>query len=244
MIPEKAILKVVADNAWGHNYKIKSVEAYLDVMGNLILDGEHYGVGEKAYLYKKGFYKKPPKRLLVNVKNKVERATGRIEALEKTMWQIRWKACKTSAVKKGETYRDLFGQENIAESDFRNVNHKRYADVDDCNKKYVKEVESLVYSPHEDKLLAALYKKELEENHVFQVGWYLHLTEEGRQLTRFQKLALENYVCAGGALGRTALESFNRDDLKARIFHGVIPEKLFLKLNRPPNRPGSPKAII
>jgi hypothetical protein len=236
-MPKGAILKVVAANTGGGNYRMGSGDAYLDPMGNIILDNERYAVGEKAYLHNGKFYKTPPKELIEDIKEKIDSATGLINGLKKTMWQIRWKEPRTIIIKKGEKYRGLFGDEAIAEEDFEDLNPKRHANVDDYHQRYVQQVESLIDAPNEQKLLSELYKKELEDNRTFRIGGYLHLDEEGKQLTRAQKIALENYMSSGGALGRTAIESLGRDDLieQAQIIHGTHIKKNDPKIKSVPN---------
>lgn len=208
--PRGAVLRVSAYDAVPRQRRGGSGEAYLDAMGNMILDGERYAVGEKAYLYDERFFKTPPAALLERVHRDVDVRKRLLKGLKETMWQIRWKEPKTKIVQPGEVYTDFFGDESIADRPIEVANEKRYANVSEYNRNHYLDVESFVDAPNEKKLMEALYEKELQE-HTFVVGGILHIKDD--QLSKRQKAAIENYAAAGGRLGHTAIRALERPDL-------------------------------
>ena len=204
-IPKSAVLKVSSFNARPVRRARGSGEAYLDSFGNTILDGQKYAVGDVAYLWNDRFFKTPPSGLLSEVKTLVNQAEGRIAGLKKTMWQIKWKEPKHKFIKKGEKHQDMFGEE-VATKDTRTLNWERYQGVDSYHQRYLNEVEELVDTPSEKKLMQALYDKELDDL-AFEVGGILHLPEGARQITEVQKKAIRAYQDAGGRLGATTIRS-------------------------------------
>ncbi|MDH5297870.1 MAG: hypothetical protein OEV91_02520 [Desulfobulbaceae bacterium] len=246
--PDGGVLSVVAANRGGN--RIGSGEAFLSDDGELILDGERYRPGEKAYLFGGKFYRTPPHGLIDKTKNVIDSATGLLDSLKKTMWQIKWKEPKTVTIKKGENYTNLFGMEDIAEQDTDARNEKRYDGVDTNLYNQIDRVESLVDRPDVDALLKSLYQKELE-NYVFTVGGYLHIPSgNSEQLTKAQITAIERYVDNGGTLGASIIRALgDKEKIDAAIVaHPAAQESLakepkkrikpFPNLNSPPSDGG------
>jgi len=216
--PKKAVLSVLA--ASKNANRIGSGQAYLSSDGNLILDGQEYFVGEIAHLYDDKFYKTPPQKMIDYVHGIVDAATGKINALVKTMWQINWKEPKSLQVKKGEKYKTIFGWEDVAERDLKIPNPRRHANVSSGNWSYVYIVEKFLDKPNKEALLQGLYDEAMEK-YQFQVGGYLHVVDEKIRLTSEQAKALYRYHANGGQFGLTAvkalgnLEIVNYSGLKA-----------------------------
>jgi hypothetical protein len=226
IIPDNSVMRVSIHNR-GVNYHLGSGEAYLDRAGRVILDGETYNIGDKAYLHEGKFHKTPPKGLIDALTRQAEQATGVIDGIKSVMWKIKWDKPKT--VKRIEE--DWLSGDMI-EQDVPNPERYPDLDMDDFyTRDSVSLAEKYMNLPDESKIIPGMVKDKLNDvsSPLFEVGGKLHITDGPKQLSKEQRQALIGYENAGGSLGHSALVSIGRGAESRQIIPGLSDKDVTLK---------------
>lgn len=220
-MPEGAVLKVSIPNAAPSG---GGVEGYLGRNGKVLVDGNWYEPTDIAYWgmsdypNKTKLYNYPHEKVLASFK----RNDGNPERI-RTLHDAMWKADR-----------------NIPYDGF--ATSERYRNVPQDLRLQVRNLEGDgLRLPSEKQIEDYFLDRYLKNYHEFRfdLGSYLHLTTEPRQLSPNERKAIKEWEQAGGSLGRTALVSLERGE-ETKAWGYESPEGPEKKIKPVPSRARPP----